>query len=241
MNPKPFWIALQFLTRLPTPRLPSIPPPEMARAVLWFPVVGLLIGLVLWLVAALFAGSGSLPGAAVVLIAWVLLTGGLHLDGLADTVDGAVGGQGDRERTLAIMKDPYIGPMGTTAIVTVLTVKFAALTQLADGALLLVPFIARTLIVALFATTPYVRSGGLGEAMATGLPSRPARYVLVGAVLLAVLLSGLAGLWAVLVAAVWLFLFRAWVVSRLGGTTGDTTGAMVEVGEALLLLAWVGI
>ncbi len=237
MNTKHFWIALQFLTRLPTPKLEAAEPSDSARAVLWFPVVGFLIGTLLWITDGLLGAADPMVRTAVVLAVWVLLSGALHLDGLADTTDAWVGGHTDRERMLAIMKDPYLGPMGATAIVLVLTAKFAAITALSGGAiLLLAPVVSRPLIIGLFLTTPYVRAGGLGEAMASGLPERHARYVMFGVAVLALLLFGWAGLLAVIAAAAWLFLFRARLMARLGGTTGDTAGAMVEIGEALILV-----
>lgn len=237
VDPKHFWIALQFLTRLPVPKRKAAEPPDMARSVLWFPVVGLLIGSVLWITGSLMGAAEPMVRSAVVLTVWVLLSGALHLDGLADTADAWVGGHADRERMLAIMKDPYAGPMGTTAVVLVLVAKFAALAALPNSAiLLLAPVAARTLIVALFLTTPYVRAGGLGEPMASDLPESHARYVIFGVAILALLLFGSGGLLAVITAAAWLFLFRARILQRLGGTTGDTAGAMVEIGEALILV-----
>ncbi len=121
-------LALQLLTRLPVPSLRTPPQPqELGQAVLFFPVVGLLIGGAL--VGIHFALRGSDPGvaAALILTIWVLVTGGLHLDGLADTADAWIGGQGDRDRTLAIMKDPRSGPIAIAVIALVLISKFAVL------------------------------------------------------------------------------------------------------------------
>ncbi len=232
-----FWIALQFLTRVPVPAHAPPEPGEAGRVVLYYPLVGLAIGGLLWLVAGLLGDVEPLVRAAVLLAVWVGVTGGLHLDGLADTADAFVGGHGDRERTLAIMKDPYCGPMGVTAIGLVLLVKFAVLAMLPSALLWLVPLLGRSLIPALFLNTPYVRPGGLGEAMQAELPPSAARGVLVAVGLFALLFFGGAGLWALLVAAFWWFVFRAWLLGRLGGTTGDTAGALVEIGESLVLLA----
>jgi len=168
---RPLRIALRLLTRLPVPE----PPPEddgqdsVARSLAWYPLVGLILGALLWGLAAMLAAGAapSLLSAALLLAAWVALTGALHLDGLADTADAWLGGLGDRERTLAIMKDPCAGPAGVVAVVLVLLLKFAALAALATApqpALLLAPVLARMALTALFLTTPYVRPGGIGLA-----------------------------------------------------------------------------
>ncbi len=110
--------------------------------------------------------------AALLLSLWVLLSGGLHLDGLADSAD-ALGGFGDRERTLTIMKDPRSGPIAVVTLVLVLLLKFAAILALIESnhsiGLLLAPLIGRSAMLALFLGTPYVRAGGLGQALADHL------------------------------------------------------------------------
>lgn len=104
-----FWIALQFLSSLPV-RLAGMPAPEqMGRSLLCYPLVGLLFGGVLWAASALLAGSPPMLQAALLLCIWVWLSGALHLDGLADSADAWLGGFGDRERTLTIMKDRAAG------------------------------------------------------------------------------------------------------------------------------------
>ena len=112
----PFWIALQFLSSLPI-RLSGMPKPqELGRSLLFYPLVGLLFGLLLWGANALLAGAPLMLHAALLLTLWVLLSGGLHLDGLADSADAWLGGFGDRERTLTIMKDPRSGPIAVVTL-----------------------------------------------------------------------------------------------------------------------------
>ena len=235
----PFLIALQFLSSLPLqlPRMPS--PAEQGRSLLCYPLVGLLFGLLLLAGAWLLEGAPPVLAAALLLALWVALSGALHLDGLADSADAWLGGLGDRERTLAIMKDPRSGPMAVVVLVLLLLLKFAALLALLEAghwlALLLVPVLARASLLWLFLTTPYVRAGGLGAAMAAHLPRDAGWRVLLlsGA---ACLLAGWSGVLAVAGALGVHLLVRRQLLRRLGGTTGDTAGALLELSECALLV-----
>ena len=238
--PLPLLIALQFLTNLPI-RLHGMPQPEeQGRSLLWYPLVGLLIGLVLVCGNWLLDGSANLLVAAVLLTLWVGMTGALHLDGLADTADAWLGGFGDRERTLTIMKDPRSGPIAVVVLVLLLLLKFAALWVLlgADSglALLLAPLLGRAALLALFLNTPYVRPGGLGQALAEHLPHDAGQKVLLATALGILLLGGWSGLLALLIAAAVFYLVRRSLMSRLGGTTGDTAGALLELVECAVLV-----
>ena len=240
---RPLLIALQFLTCLPL-RLSRAPQPEeLGRSLAWYPLVGLLLGAVLWGLSAL---TGFLPvplRAALLLAVWVLLTGGLHLDGLADCADAWVGGHGDRSRTLEIMKDPRAGPMAVVAIGVLLILKFAALQALlAEGAgraLLLPPLLGRTAMPLLFLTTPYLRAQGLGTELMRHLPRAAALAVTLLVLAATILGFGGAGWLAVLGMLALFALLRALLMRRLGGMTGDTAGAVLELVEActLVLLA----
>lgn len=236
----PFWIALQFLSSLPV-RLPGMPTPnEMGRSLLFYPVVGLLFGLLLWLASHLLQGAPAPLHAALLLTLWVLLSGALHLDGLADSADAWLGGFGDRERTLQIMKDPRSGPIAVVVLVLVLLLKFCALWVLvergAGGWLVLAPVVGRAAMLGLFMTTPYVRQGGLGAALAEHLPRKAAGWVLLGSVLACMGLGGSPGV-SMLLLSLGVFLWlRRLMCKRLGGTTGDTAGAMVELLELAVVV-----
>ena len=236
----PLLIALQFLTRLPV-SLPGIPTPEqVGRSLLWYPLVGLLLGLLLWGAHLLLGQASAVLQAAIILALWVGLSGGLHLDGLADTADAWGGGFGDRERTLTIMKDPRSGPIAVVVLLLVLLLKFAALVvllgQSAWAGLLLAPWLGRALLPLLLLTTPYVRAGGLGAALAEHLPRQPLPWVL-AVHALAMLLLGWSAVLALGTAVLAFWLLRRAFVARLGGTTGDTAGALLELGECAVLLA----
>lgn len=238
---KQFLLALQFLTRLPVPRLRDVVDRDYGHSVLFYPVVGLVIGVVLAAIAGLLQALDVAMAAALVLGAWVLITGGLHLDGLADSADAWIGGHGDHDKTLRIMKDPYAGPMAVVALVVVLLIKFAALESLlATGEYLilaLIPVLGRAVVPALFLTTHYVRSHGLGTPLAEHLPRRPAVWVLAGTAVIMLVVAGMAGLWLAVASAGAFALVRAAMVRRIGGTTGDTAGALVELTETAALIA----
>ena len=238
-----FWLALQFLTRLPVPQIAEYTAEDRGRSVLYYPVVGLLIGAVL--TAFLFLLADVNPGlrAALLLLVWVLLTGALHLDGLADSADAWLGGRGDRARTLEIMKDSRSGPAAIVALALVLIVKFAALSALMHAAywptLVLAPLLGRASLVLLFLTTPYVRAEGIGAVHAANLPRGGAAVVLLSVTILVPVFLGYAGLWPVVAALAMVWLLRRLMLQRLGGATGDTLGATCEIVEAAVLVVMV--
>ncbi|RLJ21258.1 adenosylcobinamide-GDP ribazoletransferase [bacterium endosymbiont of Escarpia laminata] len=242
---KPFFIALQFLTRLPSPHYSELSEQEIGRSLLHYPLVGLVIGILLLITTWLTAGIDPMLSAALLLSLWTLVTGALHLDGLADSADAWIGGAGDRERTLAIMKDPYCGPAAVVILVLVLLIKFAALSviiQQSDWSyLLLIPLIARTQLLLLFLTTPYVRKDGLGAALAEHQAEK-ASFVVYGLTTLLILIGwGWDGITLLFTAIATLLLLQKMMLSRIDGTTGDTAGALVEICEAALLVAAAAI
>ena len=238
-----FIIAIQFLTRIPVPTLRDISEAEVGRSLLYYPLVGLVIGLLLTGLNWMLASAPDGLQAALLLAAWVIITGALHLDGLADSADAWLGGLGDRERSLAIMKDPRSGPAAVVVIVLLLLIKFAALPALIENdhwpVLILAPLLARTSLPLLFQTTAYVRPGGLATAIAEHV-SQVGGILLPLAVSLGILVVMGWSAALLIVAVICTFvLLRAMMIKRLGGTTGDTAGALVEVIEAVVLVAAV--
>jgi adenosylcobinamide-GDP ribazoletransferase len=234
-----FWVALQFLTRLPVPRSTSASPEVRGRSVPFYPLVGLLLGTLIAGWQSLLTGAEVGLQSALVLLAWVLLTGGLHLDGLADSADAWAGSNGDRTKALRIMKDAASGPAGVTAVTLILLIKFAALSVLINESLwpglIVAPVLGRMAIVLLFLTTPYIRPKGLGAAQAAFLPRRLATVVLT-IFATAIIGFGATGIWAMAAALGLVLLLRAMMIRRLGGATGDTLGAVCELVEAAVLV-----
>ncbi len=228
-------LAIQFLTRLPTPQLRDFDPENPPSSAHWFPVVGLLIGALL--VAALWLGSRIDPwlGALLATLLWVWVTGALHLDGLADMSDALGAAHRDRERFLAVLADPHLGTFGVVSLVLQLTCKLVLLMLLARSgqywALLLAPAWARwgTLI---WARLPALKPG-TGQRFG-GEISQSAIWIL-GALLVACSASNPVLWCAPLLVLVW----REFLLRRVGGMTGDLLGAGVEVVESLILLLLV--
>ena len=234
-------LALRFLTVVPVPGRESAGPPALGRAAWWFPVVGLMLGGVLALFAlAVDALFPPLVAATLLLTGWKVATGGIHLDGLADSLDGLAGR--DPARRLAIMRDSRIGVFGATGLVLFCLLAVSALAALSPSLrlrlLVLAPVIGRVAPVLAGAwVAPATPGQGLGAAFVAGL-SRWAGLVHVAAV--GALAAWLLGTWGVAVAAAgWsvALLAGTLVARRLGGLTGDVLGAVVEIAELGALLA----
>lgn len=237
-----FLCAVQFLTRLPTPRLSGFQPAWIGRSARYFPLAGQLVGLIsagVWLLASrLWPGP---PAAVLATAAAVLCTGGFHEDGLADTADGLGGGQ-DAARRLTIMKDSRIGSYGALALGLVLIARVVLLGAMKPGfgawALIAAGGAARAAAVAVMAALPYagdpeaakvkpVADGvGRGEAVvALALGGWPLLFFGLEKALLALLLAAVAASGMALIAR-----------RLIGGITGDVLGAVEQLAEVAVLL-----
>jgi len=234
--------AFSMLSVLPAARGRAPEPGDLAAAVPFFPIVGSLFGLALWgayrgLEAA---GLPDLVRGALLTVLLVVLTGGLHLDGLADTCDGLAGDT--RERRLAIMADTATGAFGVVGVTCLLLLKCAAFATLESAAalpaLVLVPVLGRwAMVLALFAF-PYARGpSGLGYYFKEGArwPALVVATAFVAGPALALLPAGVAAGAAGLAGVLTLGLGR-WMSARLGGLTGDVYGAVCEVVETASLI-----
>ena len=231
--------AFAFLTRIPVWRGP-LRDEDLGRSVAFFPLVGLVLGLALAGAGAV-AGSALSPGVGAVLLAALLaaLTGGLHLDGLADVFDALGGGRGDRARMLELMRDSRIGAHGAAALILLLAAKIAALTQVVERqdllTLLAFPTVARWAATLLIVFFPYARPEGLGRAF-NGEAGR--LQVGIASATTVVVVAALGGRFALpaLGCAVVVLLFGVWLRRRLGGLTGDVYGAAIELGEVTTVI-----
>ena len=243
---KAFFIAIGLLTRFPVPKIFHITEKDSEKlfgySVLFYPLVGLIIGgllfLVSWGLSFLNLPTHGLMQAGIILTVWVLITGALHLDGLADSADAWLGGYGNEKRTLEIMKDPYSGPAAVVSLVLVLLLKFVALVDVSWQALLLAPVLARASVMVLLATTENVRKGGMAETAVNNLSKSAVWLVLFLVLALSVYLLGTRS-WVLVILLITAYLLRRLMLKRIKGMTGDTAGAMLEVMEVTTLLVFV--
>jgi adenosylcobinamide-GDP ribazoletransferase len=237
--------AVSFLSVLPIPgrmwlfESENATPPLLVGST-YFPLVGLLLGLLLWLLVLVFTPLvPQLALAGLLVVALVLLTGGLHLDGLMDTCDGLFGGT-TRERKLEIMRDSRVGSFGILGGACVLLLKFAFFASLRERSLPLALLVtlpsARWAMVLALRIFPSARSTGLGAAFHQAVTTE--RLVLASIVALTIVL--IAGQWIGLI--VWAMtsattlVLGFWITRNLGGLTGDSYGAIEEVIEVVALL-----
>lgn len=241
-----FITGFQFLTRIPIKPQTQWTPESFSHSVKFFPIIGALIGLLL---SAVLYGAQSFWGeklpihliAIGLILLEVIITGGLHCDGLMDTVDGIFSGK-SRVRMLEIMKDSRVGAFGAMSICLLIFVKYSLILDidpvLLPLAILVMPIVGRTAVVAAITLYPYARVEGLGKAFYQSA-HKYTLYVagLCSALLLiplgkTVMVSGVVGI-------IFALLLSEYVSKRLGGLTGDVYGAIVELTEIITLLVFI--
>ncbi|TYZ25054.1 adenosylcobinamide-GDP ribazoletransferase [Selenomonas ruminis] len=234
-----FVLLLQFFTRLPLPWQIPFQEGMLSRAIIWLPLVGLVIGGINAL--AYMLGSvmaGPVAGVFFAMGANLFLTGAFHLDGLADTCDGIYSSR-KRERMLEIMKDSRLGTNGACALLLVFLARYHGLLLLPENLLplviVLMPLSARACNPLLMLAS-YARKEGLGNLFIGKITwGRALVSVGIGALLVFALTANLWLLAAYLLLAVWQRLFTHYITGILGGMTGDTLGAGDELSEIIFL------
>jgi len=241
--------AVLFLTRIPVPTQWQVfDEKSKSHSLYWYAIVGGFIGALLLITSAILEltplQNHPLIMATLLITTWTLITGGLHLDGLADAADAWLGGHGDSTKTLAIMKDVHCGVAAVIAIVLVLILKITALATLMEhqqlGWLLFAPIIARGFAMLLFTCTPYVRENGIGSSFKNDNNSVNNVAIYWQMAGWATVMCILFGTQALIVLCVCFILFmglRHLMKQRIGGTTGDTAGAVIELLEVATLIA----
>jgi adenosylcobinamide-GDP ribazoletransferase len=216
-------------------------PETLGSSMVYYPLVGLFIGIALWILSLVLNTLFPLPVANVLLLgALAVMTGGLHLDGLADTLDGLSGGY-SREETLNIFRDPHVGTMAVVGVVLILMLQYASLNTLPDDAMLptlvLMSTLSRFSMVQLASFSPYARpGGGVGEPFVRGIKREHFAIALLLTLGIALLFSGMRGLMIWLLVSLATYGYLTYFRKRLNGITGDVLGASNEIHQTLVLI-----
>lgn len=237
-----FPVAWQFLTILPWGKSSRpITPQILGRSMAFYPVIGLLLGLILWGAHSglCFALPRTIADGLVILLL-IILTGAMHLDGLADSLDGLAAGKTPEER-LSIMKDHRVGTFGVVGLIMILGIKFLALHSLPDQAvgrsLLVALVLSRWSMVQLIYRAPYARrEGGLGLAFKENVKSREIAIAATTSLALSLFLFRFWGGMLWLAVGIFTLIVQSFFARKIGGITGDVLGAANETNEVLTLL-----
>jgi adenosylcobinamide-GDP ribazoletransferase len=237
---KSFLFALQHLTRLPSPRM-SFDAASCGKATVFFPVAGALLGAVM--AAVVWAVGWYLPiqlQASLLIILMVVLTGGIHLDGFMDSIDGLFSGR-QREMKLEIMRDSRVGAFGVVGVVCLLLLKFNLLAGIPSHVLIklliVVPALSRWNMSFAVVVFPYARREGLGTIYKEYSGMKELIWATVFAAAIAGTVLGPYGILLLALGAVITYLLGRKITKELGGLTGDIYGLISELSEVMLLLA----
>lgn len=242
-----FCTSLRFLTIIPIPWKQDEDHHFFKASVLWFPFVGLVIGLIA--VTVVSGAAPFIPASLLAVLAMLLLSGFsgfLHLDGVADSSDGLLSSR-PKEKALAIMRDSRSGAMGVIVLIFLLLAKYAALADLTLAnlltALLLMPIGGRTAILVSMAILPYARKEeeGLGQLFYS---SQRYMVALLGTLFFLICCAALLGsgiLHVLILFSLTIILFSYFCFQKLGGATGDTLGAVCELSELSIAVAMISL
>lgn len=240
-----FFVGIMFLTRLPVPEGLRHVEGRLARSARYFPLVGVLIGVItggVFLVASL--GLPAFVAAGLAVVAGLLLTGALHEDGLSDCCDG-IGGGATREKMLEIMRDSRIGTYGASALICSIGIRCIALSEMdaVQGltALVVAHSLSRAMIPLVLVSGTYARSRGLASSVADGVTRFEASLSTVIAIAVAFIAGPAAGLAAFAAAVLAGGMMLAILVRKIGGYTGDGLGAIQQLAEIAILVTLVGV
>lgn len=239
---KAFILSLQFLTRIPINIPVDFNRENLRRSTFFFPLVGVILGGLSGTIYYLFSFINSELASLMTLISMIVLTGGLHLDGLADTLDGFMSNT-DRERTMEIMKDSRVGAFGVIGLILNLLAKYVLISNIQTN----VPIVlilslgnSRLVLGHKMAYKKIARPGGLGDLFNS---SNPKKYVLTSGIIYIAILALINPIYLLaLLATIIMGEIISFITYRkIGGFTGDVFGTTVEVGEIMSLIIFMGV
>jgi adenosylcobinamide-GDP ribazoletransferase len=243
-------IAMQFLTPIPL-KIRVVEPKDLGRSMRWFPLVGFMIGLFLFFIKGicLSLGFSVWVTATLLLLALVITSGGLHLDGLSDMCDGFYAGK-TKEEIVKIMRDPHIGIMGIIGVIFILLMKWSVFVSLplqreyhADIPLILMPLISRwaMVIAASVGSYAHVAVDGIGKPFIENVKYKEVIIATVITAGISIFVAKIIGCILIIASLITVLLIVGIARRKLGGITGDIFGAINEISETVVLLLayWV--
>ena len=239
---KGFISAIQFLTSIPIGTKRPIDESKLPQAMIYFPLIGLFLGLILAAANNILSLTtlGQFPISAILVVLLIILTGGLHLDGLADTFDAFLSGKG-RSDMLAIMRDSRIGTMGALSLISVILIKVSLISSLGpeimNSSLILMCALSRYFLVFSIFFFPYAREGGKAKPFFDGINLKIFSLATLMGLFFCAIFFDIKGLMIFVITAFLLFLVNRIIANKIGGLTGDTLGAVNELCEICILIA----
>ncbi len=239
---KNFLLVLQFLTIFPVPVKTPVQKEDFGKCLLYFPLAGLVIGIILALTSHILSFMPALVKSAAILATSAVITGAIHLDGFADSCDGFYAGA-NKDKTLEIMRDSHIGTIAVVSLALLLLLKFSLIASMPDD--LLVKALILTAVFSRWAQSlacisgVYARQEGKAKYFVEFADKKD---IFIGAAFtlcLFILLMGIKGCVLFFISTASIFLFLRYANSRIGGVTGDTIGATNEIAEVLSLFCFV--
>lgn len=242
---KGFITAWEFLTIIPLTRNRVVRPEELAASMAYFPLVGLILGIILSVsnIGLLKILPGSIVD-AILIAELIILTRGLHIDGFVDTIDGLAGGK-TREDILHIMRDHRVGGLGAVGVIMLIMIKYLSLNSAPPAyknlVLIAMPVMSRWLQAPFTNMLPYARQNGMGKAFVEGVRGRQAGIATISAALVLIFLFKFSAILIMVLMAIVTYLIGLYFKKTLGGITGDVIGAVSEVNEVVFLLIVIGL
>ncbi len=242
---KGFILAWEFLTIIPLAKNRDVRPKELARSMAYFPLVGLILGIIL--VISNIALLKMLPDSivnAILIAELIMLTRGLHIDGFVDTIDGLAGGK-TREDILNIMRDHRVGALGAVGVIMLIMIKYLSLNSVSPDSknlvLIAMPVMSRWLQAPFTNMLPYARQNGMGKAFVEGVRGREAGIATIFAALVLIFLFKFNAVLIMVLMAIVTYIMGIYFKKILGGITGDVIGAVSEINEVMFLLIVIGL
>ena len=238
-----FIILIQFMTRLPIPLKVNYSEKKLGKSIKFFPLVGLIIGLILYFINFLIAAYlknifySKTIIAMFLIIMEILIVGIIHIDGLADTFDGLFS-YAKKEKMLEIMKDSRIGTNGTVVLILYFITKTALISEIITinpKYLIIFPIIARLSTSTNAGLSDYARKSGMSNAIISANGTFEVIFAFILTNILVFFIIGSKGTIIVFIAFLFIIFFMMNVRKKIGGITGDTMGASLELISILVL------